>query len=199
MIDPRRHSDAVQRNREPILGVLRAHVRPGDHVLELAAGTGEHAVFLAPRLGVGSWRATDPDPEARASVDAWRAVSDAPMVLPAEALGVHTGPWPAPGQVDVMVAINLVHISPWEATLALLDGAARVRPRVLYLYGPYRRGGAHTAPSNEQFDRWLKARDPAFGVRDLELVVAQAEARGLGLVEVVEMPANNLSVVLRVG
>ena len=120
MIDPRRHSDAVQRNREPILGVLRAHVRPGDHVLELAAGTGEHAVFLAPRLGVGSWRATDPDPEARASVDAWRAVSDAPMVLPAEALGVHTGPWPAPGQVDVMVAINLVHISPWEATLALL-------------------------------------------------------------------------------
>lgn len=198
MIDPRRHSDAVQRNREPILGVLGRHVAAGDHVLEVGSGSGEHAVFLAPRLRVGSWRPTDPDPEARASIDGWRAVSDAPMVMPAEALGVHTGPWPAAGEVDVFVAINLVHISPWEATTALLDGAARVRPRVLYLYGPYRRGGAHTAPSNEQFDRWLKARDPSFGVRDLELVVAEAEARGLRLLEVVEMPANNLSVVFGV-
>lgn len=195
MRDPRRFADATQRNRDPILGVLRRHVQPGDRVLEIAAGSGEHAVYLAEHLPVASWQPTDPDPEARASIDAWRAFANAGKVRPALDLGVHHQPW-AVEPVEVVVCINLVHITPWSGTLALLDGVAALRPRVVYLYGPYRRNGEHTAPSNAAFDRWLKERDPAWGVRDLEAVVKEAEARGLRLVEVVEMPANNLSVVL---
>lgn len=211
----RRYADATLRNRAPILAVLRRHVRAGDHVLEIASGTGQHAVHLAPRLRV-TWQPTDADPEARASIDAWRAAdpadpsgADLPpadaaggaagaepggTVLPALALDV-TAPWPVV-KADVLACVNMIHISPWAATPGLLDGAARLGPRVVYLYGPYKRGGRHTAPSNEAFDGWLKARDPAFGVRDLEAVVAEAEHRGFRLVEVVEMPANNLSVVL---
>ena len=200
------HAEATQRNRAPILEVLRRHCQPGDHVLELASGSGQHAVYLAPRLGV-RWQPTDPSEEALASIEAWRAADprdpagasledDTPQagtVLPALRLDVR-GVWPDV-HADLVVCINLIHISPWSATLALLDGVARVGPRGLYLYGPYRRGGAHTAPSNAAFDAWLNARDPAYGVRDLEAVIAEAAARGLALREVTEMPANNLSVV----
>lgn len=195
MSDPRRFADATQRNRDPILGVLRRHVQPGDRVLEIAAGSGEHAVYLAERLPVAAWQPTDPDPEARASIDAWRAFTHASKVRPALDLGVHRQPW-AVEPPEVVVCINLIHIAPWSATLALLDGVAALRPRVFYLYGPFKRNGVHTAPSNAAFERWLKDRDPAWGVRDLEAVVKEAEVRGLRRVEVVEMPANNLSVVL---
>lgn len=195
--DARRHAEATERNREPILEVLTRHLRAGDRVLEIGAGSGQHAVWLAARLPVAWWLPTDPDPAARASIDAWRAFEGSSHVLPAVDLGVHHRPWPVEG-ADVVVAINLVHITPWSATEALLDGVAALGPRLLYLYGPYRREGRHTAPSNEAFDAWLKERDPSWGVRDLEAVVAAAEARGMALVEVVPMPANNLSVVLRV-
>lgn len=195
MSDPRRFADAVQRNREPILAVLSRYVSPEDRVLELAAGSGEHAVYLAERLPVASWLPTDPDPDARASIDAWRAFTRSAKVRPAVSLGVFQQPWEVE-PVDIVVCINLVHISPWTATLALLDGIAALGPRVVYLYGPYKRGGEHTAASNAAFDRWLKDRDPTWGVRDLEVVLAEAEARGLRLLEVAEMPANNLSVVL---
>lgn len=201
----RAYADATQRNRDPILEVLRRHVRPGDTVLEVASGSGQHAVYLAPRLGV-RWQPTDASAEARASIDAWRdasptetagaalpKVAAAGDVQPALPLDV-AGPWPLK-HADVLVCINMIHISPWPATLALLDGAAQIGPRVIYLYGPYKRGGRHTAPSNEQFEGWLKARDPAFGVRDLESVEAEAAARGFVLTELVEMPANNLSLV----
>jgi predicted methyltransferase len=200
----RTHAEATQRNRAPILEVLRRHVKAGDHVLEVASGSGQHAVYLAPRLGV-RWQPTDPSAAAIASIEAWRASDQrdpqgaaldderCSEVLPALRLDVR-GAWPEV-RADVLVCVNMIHISPWEAAVALLDGAARLRPRVLYLYGPYRRGGAHTAPSNAAFDDWLKARDPAYGVRDLEVVVAEAETRGFRLVEVVDMPANNLSVV----
>ncbi|MFN7144556.1 MAG: DUF938 domain-containing protein [Myxococcota bacterium] len=200
-------SDAALRNRAPILEVLARHVRPGDHVLEIASGSGQHAVWLAPRLGV-TWQPTDPDPAARAAIDAWRAADPADpggadwrdgtppgTVLPAMALDVLAPPWPNVRRPDVLVAVNMVHISPWAATEALLRGAGALGPRVLYLYGPYRRGNRHTAPSNEAFDASLRARNPAWGVRDLEAVLEEAMDHGLEIQEIVEMPANNLSVV----
>lgn len=196
MPDARRHADATQRNRLPILEVLARHVRPRDHVLEIASGSGEHAVFLAANLPVAAWQPTDPDAEARASIDAWVAAERVATVAPALPLDVLARPWPV-AAADVIVAINLLHISPWEATEGLFRGAADLHPRVVYLYGPYRRGGAHTAPSNAAFEQWLQARDPRWGVRDLEAVLATAMEHGFEIDEIVEMPANNLSVVFR--
>lgn len=195
-----RHAPATARNREPILRVLERWVKPGDAVLELASGTGEHAAFLGERLPVASWQPTDPDEVSRASVDAWREELAARRVLPALELDVTRRPWPVT-RADVIVCINMIHISPFEACLALLDGAREVLSPggLLYLYGPYRRGGAHTAPSNEAFDARLRAQDPSWGVRDLETVAEEARARGLEVALVEEMPANNLSVVLRRG
>jgi len=197
MTDPRRFAPAAARNREPILEVLRRHVRPGANVLEIASGSGEHATFLAPALEVATWQPSDPDADARASVDAWRRSSGEERVLAALELDV-TAPWPAlPTRPDVVVCVNMIHIAPLRACEGLLDGAAELLEPggVLYLYGPYRRGGRHTAPSNEAFDASLRSRDPEWGVRDLEDVVAAAARRGLVLREVVEMPANNLSVI----
>lgn len=200
--DPRRFAPAAARNREPILEVLRRFVSGGSHVLEIASGSGEHAVFLAPALDVASWQPTDPDPDARASIDAWRAVAGDARVRPAKALDVTCLPWPAPDDPpDVVVCINMIHIAPWAACEGLFAGAAAVlrdRPfSLVYLYGPYRRGGAHTAPSNEAFDASLRWRNPEWGVRDLEAVTATAEAHGFEIAEVVPMPANNFSVVFR--
>ena len=196
----RRSSDAALRNRVPILEVLRRYVKPGMRVLEVASGSGQHAVWLAPRLGV-RWQPSDPDPEARASIDAWRG---APVTEPQGADGAVGGEvFPAIDldvrnagvhQADVLYNMNMIHIAPWSAAIGLLDLAAALQPAVLFLYGPFRRGGK-MVPSNLEFDAWLKARNPEFGVRDLETVLAEASARGLRLEEVVEMPANNLSVV----
>jgi SAM-dependent methyltransferase len=198
--DVRRFAPATGRNRDAILEVLSRFVPPHARVLEIASGTGEHATFLAERLAVDSWQPTDPDAESRASIDAWvaHAGEAARAVRPALELDVTKQPWPV-ADVDVVVCINMIHIAPWRACLGLLDGAAAALGEggILYLYGPYRRGGAHTAPSNAAFDRSLRSRDPAWGVRDLEAVTEEAFARGFRLEDTVEMPANNLSVVLR--
>ena len=205
MSDARRFAPATARNREPIGEVLARVAPPRARVLEIASGTGEHAVFLAERLSVASWQPTDPDAPSRASIDAWRAAASEAVrdrLRPAEALDVHASPWPPfAHDVDLVVCINMVHISPWTATAALMRGAAETLARggVLYLYGPYRRGGAHTSESNAAFDASLRARDASWGVRDLEAVVSEAERRGFALHPdegVVAMPANNLSVVL---
>jgi hypothetical protein len=197
--DLRLFAPATTRNRDAILSVLARFVRDGDRVLEIASGTGEHATFLARQLPVASWQPTDPDRASCASIDAWTHHLSADRVRAAIALDVTRDPWPIDG-ADVVVCINMIHIAPWAACLALLDGAAstlRATGGLLYLYGPYRRGGAHTAPSNAAFDASLRARDPAWGIRDLETVVEQGAMRGFTLEDVVEMPANNLSVVLR--
>lgn len=195
--DTRRHAPATARNREPILEVLRRVAPPDSRVLEVASGTGEHAAYLSERLEVASWQPTDPDPGARASVDAWRG--EAPRVLPARHLDVEQRPWPSDlGPVDVVVCINMIHIAPWSACEALLEGASELLAPggALFLYGPYKRGGAHTAPSNEAFDASLRSRDPRWGVRDLEAVEERAARAGFTLREVVPMPANNLSLLL---
>lgn len=197
-MDARRFAPATLRNREPILEVLRRFVPSGARVLEIAAGSGEHAGFFAARLPVAEWQPTDPDPDSRASIDAWRAHSGVEALRPALALDVAADPWPV-AHADAVVCINMIHISPWAATLSLMHGAARVlEPRgALFLYGPYRRFGAHTSASNEAFDASLRARDPSWGVRDLEEVTRVAEGAGLMFEELVAMPANNFSVVFR--
>lgn len=197
-MDARRSAPATLRNREPILEVLRRFVPSGARVLEIAAGSGEHACFFAARLPVAEWQPTDPDPDSRASIDAWRTQSGVAALRPALALDVTADPWPV-AHADAVVCINMIHISPWAATQSLMRGAARVlEPRgALFLYGPYRRFGAHTSASNEAFDASLRARDPSWGVRDLEEVTRVAEGAGLMLEELVAMPANNFSVVFR--
>ena len=198
MKDLRRFAPATARNREPILAVLRRVLPEGAQVLEIASGTGEHAVFFAEALRVASWQPTDADPEALASIDAWREHHHAARVKPALALDVAVEPWPT-SAADAVVCINMIHISPWSACEALLRGANRLlRPGgMLFLYGPFRRGGEHTAPSNEDFDASLRERDPRWGVRDLEDVERSALDLGLALSEVAAMPANNFSVVFR--
>jgi cyclopropane fatty-acyl-phospholipid synthase-like methyltransferase len=197
-IDARRHAPATTRNREPILAVLARVLPAGGHVLEIASGSGEHATYFAARLPGLTWQPSDPDPDARSSIDAHRVAAGVENVQPALPLDVMREPWPIDG-VDAIVCINMIHIAPWAACEALFSGASkRLSPRgVLFLYGPYKRGGAHTAPSNEAFDESLRARDPSWGVRDLEAVTKVARDHDFTLEEVVEMPANNLSVVFR--
>ena len=189
---------AVARNRDPILAVLRRVLPPQGTVLEIASGTGEHAVHFAGALPGMTWQPTDPDAAALRSIAAWRETARLPNLLAPLALDVTSAVWPVQ-RADAMACINMIHISPWRAAEALMAGAAKVLAPggVLFLYGPYQEGGAHTAPSNEAFDVSLRARNPEWGVRDLDDVKALAEREGLDFVERVAMPANNLSVVFR--
>jgi len=192
-------SPATARNRGPILEVLRRALPETGRVLEIAAGAGEHAAHMAKALPGVEWQPTDAEPLALGSIRAWREAAGTPNLLDPRVLDV-TDPadWPEDAY-EAVVCINMVHISPWVATEGLMEGAARVLTLggLLYLYGPFREGGRHTAPSNEAFDASLKARDPAWGVRDLEEVVALARRHGLALAERVGMPANNLSLLFR--
>lgn len=197
--DARRFSPAAQRNREPLLAVLERVLPAQGTVLEIASGTGEHAVFFAPRLPHLEWQPSDADEGARASVEAWRAIERAENLRAPVALDVRDERWPV-ARADAIVCVNMIHASPWESTPGLMRGAAAVLDREgapLVLYGAYRIGGAHTAPSNVDFDAWLKGRDPRWGVRDLERVLEVAAEHGLAWDETISMPANNLVVVLR--
>jgi SAM-dependent methyltransferase len=189
-------SAAAARNRDPILGVLREVLPSRGLVLEVASGTGEHAAYFAAHLPGLVWQPTDPDSDALASIEAHRLAAglrnlNAPLFLDASA-----PPWPV-APADAVVAINMVHISPWAATLGLTDGAARVLGPggVLFLYGPYREKGRPLAPGNAAFDASLRARNPEWGLREVEDLVAVADRHGLELARRVEMPANNLSLV----
>jgi SAM-dependent methyltransferase len=199
--DPDSHrltAPAAARNAAPILDVLRSALPARGTVLEIASGTGQHAAHFAAALPGIDWQPSDADPRARASIAAWRAHTGLANLREPLDLDVRREPWPV-GAVDAIVCINMIHIAPWEAAVALMKGAgARIAAGgAIVLYGPYRRGGAHTAPSNEAFDADLRARDPSWGVRDLEAVEALAQAEGFVCEAVVPMPANNFSVVFR--
>jgi SAM-dependent methyltransferase len=193
-------SPSVARNRHPILEFLRRVLPASGTILEIASGTGEHAVHFAAALPHLTWQPTDQDEHALNSIAAHRAASGLSNILAPLRLDATASDWPV-GRADAIVAINMVHISPWQATQGLVAGAGRVLPPggVLYLYGAYRENGVHTAPSNEAFDRDLRGRNPEWGVRDLEAVANLASSHGLELVERIPMPANNLSVVFRRG
>lgn len=194
----RRMAPATERNREPILAVLRDVLPPRGTVLEIASGTGQHAVHFATALPGLTWQPSDPDATHRESIAAWTAHARAANVLPPLALDVRQEPWGI-DRVDAIVCINMIHIAPWAAAEALFAGAGTRLGAggILYLYGPYRRDGAHTAPSNEAFDRQLRAADAAWGVRDMADVMALGAAQGLVCDAPVPMPANNFSLVFR--
>ncbi|MGO4304985.1 DUF938 domain-containing protein [Cupriavidus sp. RAF12] len=194
----RRMAPATDRNREAILAVLRDVLPASGTVLEIASGTGQHAVHFAGALPGVTWQPSDPDATSRESIAAWTAHAGVSNVLPPLAIDVCAEPWGI-DRVAAMVCINMVHISPWAATEALFAGAGkRLGPGgVLYLYGPYRRNGAHTAPSNEAFDTQLRAADAEWGVRDMEAVIALGAAQGMTCDAPVAMPANNFSLVFR--
>ena len=194
-------SPATARNRDPILAVLRACLPERGLVLEIASGAGEPAVHMAAHLPGLTWRPTDPDLSARASIAAWaERVKLSNLLAPLALDAADPAAWPVE-RCDAVVCINMIHISPWSATVGLMAGAARVLPTggVLYLYGPYLEAGVPTAPSNEAFDASLKARNPEWGLRTREAVSDEAWKNGLGLEDRVEMPANNLSLVFRKG
>jgi cyclopropane fatty-acyl-phospholipid synthase-like methyltransferase len=197
MPDPRHTSPSTARNREPILAVMQAHFPQTGRVLEIASGAGEHAVFFAHAMPGLIWQPSDPDADSRESIAAWTAHEALANVLPPLNINARDADWGVPTPLDVIVAINMIHISPWASCEGLMAGAGKLLASggLLFLYGPYKRDGAHTSRSNEMFDFSLKQRDPSWGVRDLEAVTAAAEAQGLALREVVQMPANNLSVI----
>ncbi|HEX8302060.1 DUF938 domain-containing protein [Sphingomonas sp.] len=191
----KRHAPATARNREPIADVLADVLPSRGLVLEVASGTGEHCAFLAERFPALEWQPSDPDADALESIAAW--TEGLANVRPPLALDA-CGEWPVDA-ADAVLCINMVHISPWAATLGLLAGAARLLPpgAPLVLYGPYRQRGVPTAPSNEQFELWLKDKSPEYGLRLVEDVTREAAARGLTLDRIVPMPANNLILVYK--
>ncbi len=194
-----RSAPSALRNRGPILEALRPWLPASGEVLEIASGSGEHAVFMAEALPNLAWRPTDRDPEALASMAAWReAAASANLLEPLRLDAAEPEHWPV-SRADAVVAINMIHISPWESAVGLFSGAARILPGggIVALYGPFAEGGRHTAPSNAAFDANLKSRDPTWGVRDLDQVTGLATEHGFERVARVEMPANNLTVVFR--
>jgi len=189
---------AAIRNREPIAAVLAEWLPPTGLILEVASGSGEHAVFFAhvfPRL---DWQPTDPDPAAVSSIEAWRADSGLANLREPAILDATASTWPVE-RAEAVLNINMVHISPWKAALGLLDGAAQVLSPSgrLILCGPWIVDGIDTAPSNLAFDADLKRRNPAWGLRRVEDFAHEAEARGLMLSDQRAMPANNRMLLFR--
>jgi len=198
LTDGRWVAPAAERNKGPILEVLQRVLPPRGLVLEIGSGTGQHVVHFAKALSQLSWQPSDPDPENRQSIALWSRVEELGNVRAPLALDVRERPWPIDA-ADAIVCINVVHVSPWAATLALFDGVREMLPLegALFLYGPYRRGGRHTAPSNEKFDADLRAHDPEWGLRDIDELAEVADRVGFALAEIVDMPANNFSLVFR--
>lgn len=208
--DFRQFSPATERNREPIWQVLSPQLPQQGIVLELASGTGEHSIYFAPKVPHLTWLTSDINPTAIASIQAWHDHGPAknlrpPLNIDVMADGWWEGVWDYLKRnglepcIATLVNINMIHISPWEATLGLMAGAKRLlEPQgVLFLYGPYKRLGEHTAPSNEQFDQSLRSRDGRWGVRDLEAVIEAAQAEEMRFLEAIAMPANNFSVLFQ--
>lgn len=197
-VDPRRHAPATLRNRAPIIEVLRHALPQSGTVLEIASGSGEHAMAFAAAFPQISWQPSDRDPEALQSITAYALDAGLPNLLPPLLLDVESATWPVAG-AEAIVCCNMIHIAPWPTCGGLLAGAGRILTPggLLLLYGPFRRDGRHTAESNRAFDEDLRRRNQAWGVRDLAEVTALAEANGLRLDEIIDMPANNLSVLFR--
>ncbi len=197
-MDARETAPSPERNKQPILEVLARVLPPRGLVLEIGSGTGQHVAHFARALPGLVFQPSEMDPERHASIEAWVAADRLSNVRPPLAIDVTDHPWPL-SAADAVVCINVIHIAPWEATLALLTGAGAILPAggVLVTYGPYRRGGAHTSAGNEAFDASLRARNPLWGVRDIDTVADAARGEGLLLQEVVPMPANNFTLVWR--
>ena len=198
MDDRRQYAPATLRNRDFIVDALRPVLPNQGAILEIASGSGEHVVHFAKSFPGLVFQPSDREPNALRSVAAWVKAAGVANVCAPLVLDVMQSPWPLVS-ADGIICINMIHISPWEATVGLIEGAAAILPprAPLYLYGPYKREGVETAPSNQAFDRSLRDRNPAWGLRDLEAVAALAQAAGFSPPLVTEMPANNLSLAFR--
>lgn len=205
----RKFSPSTERNKGPIGSVIKPLLPSRATILEIASGTGEHAVHLCQELNVADWWPTDIDPVALLSIHGWRQHAALPALHAPVRLDI-TQPTKhvlasvrqagaISGEIGCIICINMIHISPWIACEGLLRNASALlrQQGLLFLYGPYRRQGHHTAPSNAAFDQQLKSRNPQWGVRDLESVCELAQQEQLQLIQVTEMPANNLSVIFR--
>jgi Protein of unknown function (DUF938) len=206
--DARKYAPSTERNREAILEVLLQVLPENGTILEIASGTGEHAVFFASKLKDYLWLPTDVNPQSRASIISWTEHNVCDNVYAPLELDVREPIWAVEnGGLDwlntkpivAIVNINMIHISPWSACLGLMAGAGRILKAggILYLYGPFKQGGEHTAASNAVFDEYLRTENPEWGVRNLDDVVAVASAQNLILQQIYQMPANNLSVVFQ--
>jgi Protein of unknown function (DUF938) len=199
--DLRRYAPATDRNREPILAILRQVLPSTGTILEISSGTGEHAVFMAPQLAPRYWLPSDPNPDARSSIAAWQQSTPCDNMYPPIDLDASSDEWLIESKepITAIVNINMIHIAPKAAYLGLFAGAKRILPvgGILYLYGPFKQDGVHTAPSNAAFDESLQSQNPAWGIRDLEEITAVAHSHKLELQRVYPMPANNLSVVFK--
>ena len=196
--EDRQYAPAATRNRGPILNVLRSILPSSGTVLEVASGTGEHVVHFAQAFPMVTWQPSDPSREARHSIDAWIAAEGLENVRPPLDLDAASDSWPV-DHAAAVVCINMIHISPWASTEGLMRGASRVLDAgaPLYLYGPFHRATRPIAPTNAAFDEDLRSRDPRWGLRDLDEVAVCAGSHGFVLDRVVEMPANNLSIIFR--
>ena len=195
MNDARQYAPATLRNRDFILGVLRDVLPTKGVILEIASGSGEHVVHFARNFPNLVFQPSDREPDALQSVAAWVKATHVTNVRAPMVLDASQSPWPI-ASADGIICINMVHISPWDATLGLIKGAAAILPPTapFYLYGPYKREGFATTPSNQAFDRSLRDNNPTWGLRDLEAVAALAQSVGFSVPTITEMPANNLSV-----
>ena len=197
----RQHAPSAARNLEPILEVLKAHLPQAGRALEIGSGTGQHITALGQQFPEIDWLPSDIDAGARDSVSAWAAELRLTNIAEPQKVDVTQSDWHASveGTFDVVVAINVVHITPWAATEGLMRGAGRLLDPggLLYLYGPYKRDGAHTAESNIKFEQWLKGRSPDYGVSDMADVESEAKKSGLRLDDIVTMPSNNFSLIFR--
>jgi hypothetical protein len=193
----KRHGPATERNRDVIAQTLACVLPTEGLVLEVASGTGEHVVHFAKMFPALTWQPSDPDPIALASINAWRADSKVPNVRPAMLLDA-SADWPI-AQADAVVCINMTHISPWAATVGLLRNAARLLPQsaVLFIYGPYNQRDVPLADSNAAFDASLRQQNALWGLRYVDDITAEAYTSGLHLDSVIDMPANNLSLIFR--
>ncbi|WP_245408172.1 DUF938 domain-containing protein [Rhodobium orientis] len=200
--DSRLDAAAFHRNRDPILAIARKVLTLGEpgHALEIASGTGQHAVAFAETFPDLVWWPTDAEPAHVESIEAWRRHAGLPNIMPARVLDASARDWtfegddqPPLGNLSAILAINITHIAPFAVTLGILSAAGRyLKPGgALLFYGPFTRGGAHTADSNQRFDASLKAQDPSWGVRDIAEIEAPAARDGLFLAAIHEMPANN--------
>ncbi len=197
----KQHAPAAERNAAPILDVLRQCLPGTGKVLEIASGSGQHACHFARALPQIVWQPSDRDAGARASIHAWRDDAGLENLQAPLDVDVMDPGWSGAldRQFDAVVAINLIHVAPWLLVDGLLGGAARllVPGGLVYLYGPYKRDGAHTAPSNARFEDWLHAQDPEWGVRDMADIEQVGAKHGLRLERVIDMPANNFSLILK--
>ncbi|WP_260582605.1 class I SAM-dependent methyltransferase [Sphingopyxis sp. PET50] len=196
--DAKRHAPATERNRDAIAAVLADWLPPHGTVLEVASGSGEHVVHFAAAFPRLDWQPSDPDAAGRVSIAAWSAEAGLPNIAAPLALDATAPDWPV-SRADAILCINMVHISPWDATLGLFAGAARLLGpgAPLILYGPYIDPDVPTAESNLAFDASLRARDPAWGLRDLDRIKVAATDAGLDFADRRAMPANNLMLLFR--